>query len=366
MADFTADDCRFMARALSLAANGRYTAHPNPRVGCVLVKDGVVVGEGWHRRAGEPHAEINALEAAGAAAKGCTAYVSLEPCSHHGRTPPCVDALRTAGVGAVVAAMQDPNPDVSGQGFAALKKAGVRIQVGLMETEAKALNRGFASRCVRGRPWVTVKSAASLDGRTAMAGGESRWITGEAARRDVQRLRASSGAILTGVDTVLADDPALTVRDPDVETGGRQPLRVVLDSRLRTPAGARLLQEGGATHIYCVDDAARAPLEAVDATVIRVPSDGERTSLSAVLESLAALQINDVLVEAGPRLAGSLLAAKLVDELVIYLAPHIMGSETRGLYETPGWRALEARQPLRITDLRQIGEDIRITAAPRN
>jgi len=352
-----------MARALALAVRGLYTTHPNPRVGCVLVADGRIVGEGWHAATGEPHAEVHALETAGPAARGATAYVTLEPCAHHGRTGPCCEALVAAGVGRVVAAMRDPHPSVAGKGLAALEAAGIATGTGLMEDAARRLNAGFLSRIERGRPFVRLKLAASLDGAVAMASGESRWITGEAARADVQRLRARSDAILTGSGTMLADDPSLTVRTPGLVR--RQPLRVVVDSRLRTPPSAQLLSEPGETLIACADDAKREPLAAAGAEVARVAADGERVSLPALFELLAARPVNEVLVEAGPVLAGRLLESKLVDELVIYQAPHIMGSQTRGFAETPGWSTLADRMELEVTDRRAVGADIRITAVPR-
>ena len=309
-----------MARALQLARRGLYTAHPNPRVGCLLVQGDDVVGAGWHRRSGEAHAEINALADAGNSARGSTAYITLEPCSHHGKTPPCADALIDAGIATVIAAMEDPNPKVAGDGFAKLEDAGIEVRPGLLRVQAIALNEGFVSRVTRGRPFVRLKMAASLDGGTAMASGESQWITGEAAREDVQRLRAASGAILTGADTVLDDDPSLTVREWPADAGGRQPYRVVLDSKLRTPPGATMLGLDGETIIYCARDANRNGLEQAGATVVTVAQEGGRVDLAAALAELAGRGVNDVLVECGPTLAGALLDAKLVDELVIYQA----------------------------------------------
>jgi diaminohydroxyphosphoribosylaminopyrimidine deaminase/5-amino-6-(5-phosphoribosylamino)uracil reductase len=338
MNSFTAADCEYMSRALRLARRGIYTAHPNPRVGCVLVKDGKIVGEGWHRKTGEAHAEVAALQGAGADARGATTYVTLEPCSHQGKTPPCADALIAAGVTDVVAAMDDPNDKVSGNGHSALEDAGISVRTGLMQEEAAALNEGFLSRMQRGRPLLRLKMAASLDGRTAMANGESQWITGDAARDDVQRLRASSGAVMVGIGTVLADDPSLNVRHQDIETDGMQPLRVVLDSNLQMPASARMLSLPGATLVFATQDNDRSALESAGASVELVERQGDGVDLAAVMSKLADLEINDVLVEAGPTLAGSLLASGLVDELVIYQAPHIMGSETRGMFTTPGWQ----------------------------
>jgi diaminohydroxyphosphoribosylaminopyrimidine deaminase/5-amino-6-(5-phosphoribosylamino)uracil reductase len=349
-----------MARALQLAARGRYGAHPNPMVGCVIVRDGAVVGEGWHALAGEAHAEINALEAAGGAARGATAYVTLEPCAHHGKTPPCADALVEAGVSRVVVAMQDPYEEVAGRGLARLLEAGIDAEVGLMQATAEALNEGFIARVTRGRPFVRLKVAASLDGGTAMASGESQWITGPEARRDVHRLRACSGAVMTGIGTVLADDPSLTVRD--VDSRGRQPLRVVLDSRLRMPPGARMLTLPGETLVCCLPGHDDAPLAAAGAEVLVCGAHGDVVNVFEVLAALAEREINEVLVEAGHRLAGYLLEKDLVDELVIYQSPHIMGSNTRGMFATPAWEALADRKTLTIREVRRVGQDTRITA----
>jgi len=364
MSEFTSADHEFMAQALRLARRGLYTAHPNPRVGCVLVSSGEVIGEGWHRLTGEPHAEINALAMAGDKARGCVAYVTLEPCSHHGKTSPCVAALIDAGVTRVIAAMGDPNPQVAGSGFEALRAADLNVDVGLMHSAAYTLNQGFVSRLERGRPFVRLKIAASLDGRTAMASGESQWITGEAARQDVQRLRAASGAVMTGIATVLADDPSLTVRDESIDNDGLQPIRVVLDSQLKMPATAGMLKLQGRTTVFCVNDANRQALGDAGAEIFQVADSAGHTDLISVLEMLAELEVNDVLVEAGPVLAGSLLTAGLVDELVIYQAPHMMGSETRGMVVTPAWQSLQQRQSLEIVDVRMLGQDIRITARP--
>ena len=364
MDPFTPADCEYMARALQLARRGLYTAHPNPRVGCVLVKDDRIIGEGWHRKTGEAHAEVAALEDAGAAASGATAYVTLEPCSHQGKSPPCADALIAAGVKRVVAAMNDPNTRVSGNGHKALEDAGITVRTGLLQDEAVALNAGFLSRMQRGRPFVRLKIAASLDGKTAMTDGESQWISGEAARDDVQRLRALSGAVMVGIGTVIADDPGLNVRRDDIDNDGMQPLRVVLDSKLRMPASARLLGLPGATAVFCRDDAERNSLEARGASVQVVASRNGGVDLTAVMSKLADLEINDVLVEAGPTLAGGLLESGLVDELVIYQAPHIMGSETRGMFTTPGWQSIKQRLNVEIVDVRKIGADLRITAIP--
>jgi diaminohydroxyphosphoribosylaminopyrimidine deaminase/5-amino-6-(5-phosphoribosylamino)uracil reductase len=366
------DDLRYMARAIELARLGLYTTHPNPRVGCVLVRDGAVVGEGWHRKAGEPHAERNALAAAGDKARGATAYVTLEPCSHHGRTPPCADGLIEAGVARVVAAMLDPNPVVAGQGMARLAQAGIDTHSGVLESEATALNPGYLKRMHTGRPYVRCKLAMSLDGRTAMASGESKWITGEEARRDVQRLRARSDAILTGIGTVLADDPSMNVRLGPEELSGVetahylcQPLRVVLDSQLRLPVSARMLSLPGRTLVLTAADPQHgAALSATGAEVVSLPAMGDGIDLGAVLDELGQRQINEVLIEAGPTLAGAALAAGLIDELVIYLAPHLMGDAARGLFHLPGVAHMAERIALSIDDIRAVGGDWRISARP--
>jgi diaminohydroxyphosphoribosylaminopyrimidine deaminase/5-amino-6-(5-phosphoribosylamino)uracil reductase len=357
---FSAADHGFMARALQLAERGLYSTSPNPRVGCVLVRDGAVVGEGWHVRAGEAHAEVHALQAAGAAARGATAYVTLEPCNHHGRTPPCVDALLAAGVVRVVAAMEDPNPLVAGQGLARLRAAGVATGHGLLEDAARELNIGFVARMTRGRPWLRLKAAASLDGRTALANGESQWITGPEARRDGHRWRARACAILTGVGTVRDDDPQLTVRD--VETT-RQPLRVVVDSRLEMPPTACLLDGGPVLVIGAVADPARADaLAARGAEVLLLPNADGKVDLAAALAELARRGINEVHAEAGARLNGSLLREGVVDELLLYLAPSLIGDAARGLFDLPALAALADRRRLQWRDVRRVGDDLRIVA----
>jgi len=362
-----------MARALQLAAKGMYTTDPNPRVGCVLVGgDDEVIGEGWHAYAGGPHAEINALRQAGERARGATAYVTLEPCSHHGRTPPCSHALVDAGVARVVAAMVDPNPQVSGKGLDQLRAAGIDVECGVMEVQAEELNRGFVTRMRRGRPYVRCKIGVSLDGRTAMANGASRWVTSEASRRDVQVLRASSSAILTGIGTVLMDDPALTVRDAEIvaaeqsATGGvRQPLRVVVDSRLRMPGNARVLSPSGTTLIATAAGEAAHRATLGDEVVLEVlPCTGGRVDLEALLERLAARKVNDVLVEAGAQLNGALLNAGLIDELIIYIAPKLMGDGARGMFNLPGLEGMDQCIPLQFMDVRRVGEDLRVTARP--
>jgi diaminohydroxyphosphoribosylaminopyrimidine deaminase/5-amino-6-(5-phosphoribosylamino)uracil reductase len=361
MSAFSPDDVRHMAHALRLAERGLYTTDPNPRVGCVLVKDGRVVGEGWHERAGEPHAEVHALRAAGEAARGATAYVTLEPCCHHGRTPPCTQALIRAGVARVVAAMPDPNPKVASQGIAELEQAGIPVQIGLLETQAERLNPGFLSRMRHGRPYVRIKLGVSLDGRTAMASGESKWITGEPARADVQRLRARSSAILTGVGTVLADDPSLTVRDFDI---GRQPLRVVVDGHLSLRSEARLLRLPGKTLVVTAedDDDYAEPLLAAGAEVLVLPAGPDRVDFATLMQDLAQREVNELLVEAGATVCGALLKAGLVDELVVYMAPHLLGSSARGMFSIPGLESMADRVALDITDIRAVGRDWRITA----
>lgn len=362
MSNFSATDCRYMARALQLARNALTTAHPNPRVGCVLVRDDVIVGEGWHRKSGEAHAEVNAIEAAGSATAGATAYVTLEPCSHTGKTGPCTQALIRARIAGVIFAIEDPSPHAAGRAGEILASAGIEVRSGLMRAEAFALNEGFLMRIGRQRPFVRLKVAASLDGRTAMRNGQSRWITGEAARADVQMLRAMSGAILTGVGTVLADDPLLTVREPVLAL--RPPLRGIVDSTLRTPTAAKMLGQPGETVIFCVDDRHRESLEKAGAVVRRVASKNGRVDLSEVLRELADREANDVLVEAGPGLSGSLMVAGLVDELVIYQAPHIMGSETLGMFATAEWTELEHRKHFHVVDIRRVGQDQRIVMRP--
>jgi len=361
---FGVEDQALMRRALALAARGLNACAPNPRVGCVIANAGAVVGEGWHARAGEAHAEVDALRAAGAAAAGATVYVTLEPCCHHGRTPPCTDALIAARVARVVAAMPDPDPRVAGRGFAALERAGIALGAGLGEDEARVLNAGFISRLTRERPYLRSKIATSLDGASAMASGESHWITGEAARKDVQRLRARSSAILTGIGTALSDDPRLTVR---LRPGAWvPPLRVVLDGELRLPPRARMLEEAGTTLVFTAsDDAARMDaLRNAGAQVERVGRAGRGLALEPVLRRLAALGVNDVLVEAGPTLNGALLEAGLTDELIFHVAPRILGRQTRGLFELPEVVRLDQGVALEVLDSRRLGTDMRVRARP--
>jgi diaminohydroxyphosphoribosylaminopyrimidine deaminase / 5-amino-6-(5-phosphoribosylamino)uracil reductase len=365
--DFSADDHRHMARALELAARGLYSTDPNPRVGCVVVGDGRVVGEGFHARAGEAHAEALALAAAGTAAQGATVYVTLEPCSHQGRTPPCADALVSAKVARVVYAVGDPDPRVAGEGAARLAAAGIRAESGLLAAAAGALNPGFLSRHRRGRPWLRVKLGASLDGRTGLANGKSQWLTCEAARADVQRLRARSSAILTGAATVRCDDPRLTVRDAALERElrGRIPLRVVLDSKLATSPAARLFAEPGPILVLTevADQTAAAALVAAGAEVVCHPGVAAR-DLAAVLAELARREINEVLVEAGPKLAGAFVEADLVDEFVLYLAPHMLGHDAAPLAMLPMLDDLGDRWEFRYADVRQVGTDLRLTLTP--
>jgi diaminohydroxyphosphoribosylaminopyrimidine deaminase/5-amino-6-(5-phosphoribosylamino)uracil reductase len=413
----SARDHELMARALRLAANGRATTAPNPTVGCVLVRDGEIVGEGFTAPAGGPHAEVAALAAAGGRAAGATAYVTLEPCCHYGRTGPCSTALITARVARVVCAVLDPNPRVAGGGAAALRAAGIDVEVGVLAGPAEAMNRGYFARMRRGRPWVRSKLAASLDGRTALANGESRWITGESARRDVHVARARAGAILTGIGTVLRDDPSLTARPPWPGGAPRQPLRAIVDAQLRTPRNAQVLAGPGPAVIFTTEQASRRlrisagaaasrPLHAdagaaanqairtsaeaanppvqvrragADQSVHAGDETAERSfagarievvrgdahcDLAHVLERLAALEINDVWVEAGAGLNGALLSAGLIDELVLYFAPQILGDTARGLFSLPPLASLAERVELEIDEVRRIGRDLRISARP--
>jgi len=363
---FTEHDRAAMRRALELAARGLNTTHPNPRVGCVIVQADRTVGEGWHEWPGESHAEIMALRAAGAHAAGASAYVTLEPCCHFGRTPPCVDALIAAGVRRVVFAIEDPNPKVSGQGAQRLRSAGLEVHGGLLQHEATELNAGFIKRMGQGRPWVRVKLAMSLDGRTALANGKSSWISGEAARADVQLWRARSSALLTGIGTVLTDDPRLNVRVESARP--RQPLRIVLDSELRTPPGARLFASDGPVWIFTLssDGTRRAALQASGARVepmgaeLRSLAPGRRLDLQGVLARLAEAEINEVQVEAGATLAGGLLRAGLADELLLYIAPILVGPQGRPLVELAQLTDLQAAPRLELIESCQIGPDLRL------
>lgn len=358
---FSAADHEYMTRALRLAARGLYSTSPNPRVGCVIVRDGRVVGEGWHQRAGEAHAEVLALRGAGGAARGASVYVSLEPCSHHGRTPPCAEALIDAGVARVVAAMRDPNPQVSGRGIELLTLAGIQAQVGLLEDAARELNLGFVSRMTRGRPWLRLKTAASLDGKTALENGASKWITGAPARADVQRWRARACAILTGVGTVRADDPRMNVREVNTS---RQPLKVIVDSRLATPPTARILA-GGALIACATDDSERrAALEAAGAEILRLPGADGRVDLAALLAELARRGVNELHAEAGATLNGALLAAGLVDEWLAYFAPLVLGHAARGLFDLPALTDMAGRRGFKLHDLARLGDDFRLSLRP--
>lgn len=359
---FTPADHDFMQRALQLAELGLFTATPNPRVGCVVVRDNAIVGEGWHRRAGEPHAEVLALAQAGERARGGTAYVTLEPCNHHGRTPPCVDALIEARVGRVIAAMEDPNPSVNGAGLERLRAAGIDVRCGLLQQEARDLNVGFVSRMARGRPWVRLKVATSLDGRTALPDGRSQWITGEAARADGHAWRARACAILTGIGTVRDDNPQLTVRH--VQTS-RQPLRVLVDSRFEVNPAARIL-EGGSTLVACAVDAAKrvaktAALEELGCEVITLPDANGKVDLAGLLLELARRGINELHVEAGYRLNGSLLREECIDELLVYMAPTLLGN-SMGLADLAPPEALEKRLVLHWQSVERVGDDLRLLA----
>lgn len=363
-------DAHYMARAIELARKGLYSTHPNPRVGCVIVRDGQVVGEGWHVRAGEPHAEVHALRQAGELARGACAYVTLEPCSHHGRTPPCAEALVKAGVARVVAAMQDPNPQVAGQGLKRLADAGIEVASGVLEAEARALNPGFLKRMEHGLPFVRAKLAMSLDGRTAMASGESQWITGPAARSAVQRLRARSSVVLTSAESVLADNARMTVRgeelglDPETTALAlvRPPLRVLIDGRLRLPLDAAFFQAGPAL----VVTAAEADPRYVEAghELLRLPGSDGRVDLPALMLELAARGINEVLVEAGAGLVGAFARQGLIDEYQIFVAGRILGSNARPLLDWPLEKMSQAPH-LQITEMRAIGDDWRVTAVPK-
>jgi len=346
-----------MARALRLARLGLRTTHPNPRVGCVVAAGGEVVGEGWHERAGLPHAEVLALEQAGERARGATVYLNLEPCCHQGRTPPCTDALIDAGVARVVVAMADPNPQVGGGGIQLLRGAGIEVDVGLMRDEALTLNRGFVSRMRSGRPWVIVKTAASLDGRTAAGGGDSQWITGAAARTDVHRLRARVAAIMTGSRTAREDNPALTARCEGVS---RQPLRVLVDGALSVSPRSRLFEANAPVVVATAVDPAGVDY-GPHVDIVRLHNRDSRVDLERLMRQLGEREINELLVEAGASLTGALLKYRLVDEIVLYLAPTLLGSDARGMFDLPFIDTLDDRVDMSVTDIRQVGADLRIT-----
>lgn len=358
---FSPADYVFMSTALRLAEKGLYSTTPNPRVGCVIVHNGQIVGTGWHERAGQAHAEINALNIAGEAAHGAAVYVTLEPCGHYGRTPPCANALIDAGVAKVILAMEDPNPMVSGRGCALLKQAGITVQTGLLRAEAHELNVGFVSRMLHKKPWIRLKVAASLDGKTALNNGVSQWITGEAARQDGHRWRARSCAILTGIGTIKSDNPQLTVRH--VQTS-RQPKKVIVDSHLTIPLDAELLQ-GEEVIIFIANSEhqeKKSVLSKLGAEVVASPNAEGMVDLEKMMAMLADFGMNEILVEAGSGLNGALINAGLVDEMIIYLAPHLLGEVAQGMMKLPELRSLEHKRILEIQDLRMIGQDIRIIA----
>ncbi len=371
----TANDAIWMARALQLAAKGLMTTGVNPRVGCVLVKDERLIGEGWHERAGEGHAEVMALrdaERRGNAVREATAYVTLEPCAHHGKTPPCAEALIKAGVSRVVAAMEDPNPLVAGQGFALLQAAGIAVAAPLMAAEAETLNIGFVKRMRQGKPWVRLKMAGSLDGRSALANGQSQWITGPEARADGHRFRARAQAIITGVGTVIDDDPLLTVRDVAMPMGWNaepvalaEPLRVVLDNHLRTSPNAKILQGGCLIVTASTDTAKTQALAAAGAEVLCLPNQQSQVDLAGVLTALAERGVNEVHVEAGPTLSGAFLKSGLVDELLVYIAPTVLGGDARGWFDGLNLTHLNQKTEWQFQDVRLVGAVLRVIARLR-
>lgn len=360
-------DEAMMRRAIELARLGQYTNHPNPRVGCVIVLGEKIVGEGWHRKWGEAHAEVRALAAAGESARGATAYVTLEPHCYHGRTPPCTDALIRAGVKRVVCGTLDPNPKVCGAGIKQLAASDVAVETGLLEAEVRELNLGFEKRMTSGLPRVTVKIAMSLDGRVALANGVSKWITGEAARADVQHLRAAASAVLTGIETVIADDPQLNVRDPSIELLGRQPMRVVLDTQLRIAPAARIFTVPGHTIVFTAPEkvAQGSALQRAGAEVVAAALDAERhVDLQHVLAELGRRECNDVLVEAGPTLAGRFLQLGLADELIVYIAPIVLGPEARAMALLPPLSRIEDVLRYTLRDMQRIGADVKLVLRP--
>jgi diaminohydroxyphosphoribosylaminopyrimidine deaminase/5-amino-6-(5-phosphoribosylamino)uracil reductase len=361
---FSATDHEWMSLALQQAELGLYSTSPNPRVGCVIVKDNQIIGQGAHLKAGEAHAEVMALRDAQnkhpEKIQGATAYVTLEPCSHFGRTPPCADALINAGIQRVVAAMQDPNPEVAGNGLARLAAAGITVEHGLMEAQAQALNAGFISRMLHNKPLVRLKIAASLDGRTALANGESKWITNEYARADVHHWRARSCAILTGIGTVLADNPQMNVRNINTH---KQPLRVVVDSQLKTPIDANILKDGNTVIAYANATTERkVVLEQAGAILLHLPNESGQVCLASLMTALATRGINELMVEAGKSLNGALINANCVDELLLYYAPILMGADAQGMLAIPPLASMQDRIQLNIFDVRQFGSDIRIRA----
>ncbi|ORU93867.1 MAG: riboflavin biosynthesis protein RibD [Cycloclasticus sp. symbiont of Bathymodiolus heckerae] len=361
---FTSDDQRYMARAIELARNGQYSANPNPCVGCVIVQNNQIIGEGWHAKAGEPHAEIHALKQAGTEAKSAAVYVTLEPCSHHGKTPPCADALIEAGVSRVVVAMEDPNPLVAGEGIAKLRDAGLDVLVGLMEEEAVALNVTFCHKMMTGKPYIISKVAMSLDGKTAMASGESQWITGASAREDVHRLRAQSDIVLTGVGTILADNPKLTARDGLAGLQVRQPRRVILDSQLKTPCDAAIFgDDANTTILTCSKEEQRIlalKKKGCNVEVLAADANGH-VDLQAVYTWLCNQQINSVMVEAGALLNGACLQAGIIDELVVYMSPSVLGSDARGAFSMPTITQLSDKIKLSYEQMETLGDDIKLT-----
>lgn len=363
---FSRFDEDMMRRALELAALGRYSTPPNPCVGCVLVQGERIVGEGWHRKSGEAHAERLALDAAGDAAPGATAYVTLEPHSYHSRMPPCTDALINAGVRRVVCSTLDSNPRVSGNGVAQLREAGLEVSIGLLEAEAHALIRGFAQRMRTGMPRVIVKIGASLDGRIALANGASRWITSEASRADVQRLRAQSSAIITGIGTVLADDPLLTVRAPDIDLAGRVPSRIVLDSNLRMPPDARMLSERGETIVFTSVAAPDRLQRLREKAVVESVSSDAGLNLTEVLRRLGERFCNDVLVEAGPTLSGRFIEAGLVDQLIVYVAPKLLGNDARPMARLPLLTDLERAPQFKLVATERLDDDVKLVYEQRS
>lgn len=367
----TFNDQAFMAKALRLAGKGLYTTRYNPRVGCVIVRNDSIIGQGFHTYPGEPHAEINALNNVNGSVKGATVYVTLEPCVHQGKTPPCSQALINADVSKVIVAMLDPNPIVNGKGLQHLQSNNIKTASNIMASEAAALNKGFIQRCTNNRPYITVKSAISLDGKTALNSGESKWITSEAARKDVQKLRARSCAILTGIDTVLSDDPSLNVRlkrsELGIEKEIQQPIRIILDSQLRIPLNAKILQPTSEIIIYTCSNKSKklSALKDLNIEVIQIETEETGLSLKSIMSELSSRNINEVLVEAGSTLVGSLLSNKLVDEMVVYMAPHIMGNKALNMASMPTIETMQDRIKFKIQEIRRIGQDLKITMNPQ-